>query len=892
MPFIKTLFLFLFSGCFLSISFAQRPHWDLPLFSVTTPGLEVRDMAADSDGNVYVLGNFAGTINFNPIGTASTRSSFANQNVFLAKYDRTGILLFVRAITSFNNCLGTSLVLDGDDFVYITGAFRGTANIQTGSGPTVAMTSNGDADMFVIKYNPLLSYQWSFHAGGTLEDGGNGIDVDDTGNVFVTGGFNDTVDFDGGGALPASVSMGGEDYFVLKLNQFSGNVIYRRTFGSVGDDRGEDIAVSSAGEIYVAGYANGSFMMSLGFDFFVPLGGQDGFIIRYDDTGPAMNFVAGLPIGGTGTDIVKEVEVGRDDQPVIAGNFQLTSDLGSGVTVVSSGNSDFFMAKYSNLLSTPTWHHAIGGTLEEDIEDLALNRCGEVFLSGKYQGTVDFNPGAGTRILTGPVPIGFLQHSGYFSAKFSANGTFILAGGEDVAGRDNNARAIALDPGGNMILGINASSAYDTDVSPNGTNLSRAPDPTADGQVVFISKTATGRVFVDNTAATGTGTLDEATLWTERNPLPDTVCFCLDGAGPFTINKPGTAFALTADSTVIDGSSQAGWTPGLITVDGAGSPLDGLFYEGAAFELYGLTLTGYDDAVHLQNSNDYVIGSPTVGNQLIGNQTGIHLVNSYGTIQHNEIGTDAAATTNLGNVVQGILLDGSPTLSQIGGLGANEGNTIGFNGIGILDQSGTAPVTIVGNRFACNAGGGIVHMGATPVPVITIPDPSLIAGTAPPNETIHLYSVDYSACGGTPPCQGYTYLGTATADGLGNWSIPGPFFMGMQVTTTSEDAAGKTSEFSLCALVSPVLDSRDDDIHVLPGQNAHWVVRVQPGKISMGLDGKAWTGSIHDLSGRVVWEGDATALMGVSTTDWATGIYVLRMRNESGQAHVHKLLIR
>ena len=150
-------------------TFAQRLAWDLGLSSTTgLTGVEIVDIEVDSEGNSYVLGNFSGSVSLNPLGLVPlTKNSFSNSNLFLAKYDRDGDLGFARAITGAGLIIGTDLVLDGDDFVYLTGSFEGSAVVETGGGGFQFIAATGNSDLFVIKYaTGTLLLQWNFVAGG------------------------------------------------------------------------------------------------------------------------------------------------------------------------------------------------------------------------------------------------------------------------------------------------------------------------------------------------------------------------------------------------------------------------------------------------------------------------------------------------------------------------------------------------------------------------------------------------------------------------------------------------------------------------------------------------------------------------------------------------------
>ena len=269
---------------------------------------------------------------------------------------------------------------------------------------------------------------------------------------------------------------------------------------------------------------------------------------------------------------------------------------------------------------------------------------------------------------------------------------------------------------------------------------------------------------------------------------------------------------------------------GNITLQGVGIN-DGLNLVGNALEVYGLAFDQFATGLRIINSTNFVVGAPSRGNRFIRNlDYGLYLSGGSGKVQGNEVGTNAAATANLANGTApgeaGIFLSMTAGLVEIGGTGTGEGNVIGFNPYGVYDISVGAPVTIVRNVFACNSSGGIGLNGAFTQPVITTADVTGVFGNGPANSTIHLYSVDFSACAGTPPCQGYSYLGSAVSDGAGDFAIPGSFTIGTIVTVTATEASGKTSPFSLCELVDVLLDPRFIELEAVEGE-LRW--SVSPG---------------------------------------------------------------
>ena len=101
------------------------------------------------------------------------------------------------------------LAVDGSGNVYPSGYFNGTVDFGAGN-----VTSAGEGDVFVTKYNAAGAHQWTTTFGGTSNDAGYGVAVDGSSNVYVTGNFEGTVDFGAGNVT----SNGSNDVFVTKLN--------------------------------------------------------------------------------------------------------------------------------------------------------------------------------------------------------------------------------------------------------------------------------------------------------------------------------------------------------------------------------------------------------------------------------------------------------------------------------------------------------------------------------------------------------------------------------------------------------------------------------------------------------------------------------------------------
>ncbi|MBI3593710.1 MAG: SBBP repeat-containing protein [Nitrospirae bacterium] len=214
---------------------------------------DAHSIAIDASGNAFVSGETK-SVNF-PITSRHIQDQIGgNFDAFLTELDAAGSAeIYSTFLGGSDYDIGWHIVLDGAHNIYMTGSTRST-NFPL-AGTSFQGTFGGGTDVFVAKIHPFDSSGsdliYSTYLGGSGEDNGYGIGVDDAGNAYVTGGTSSS-NFPIAG-LPIQHTLTGEAVFVAKLNADASALGYATFLGGSYQDFGSSIAVDSAGNAYLTG---------------------------------------------------------------------------------------------------------------------------------------------------------------------------------------------------------------------------------------------------------------------------------------------------------------------------------------------------------------------------------------------------------------------------------------------------------------------------------------------------------------------------------------------------------------------------------------------------------------------------------------------------------------
>lgn len=425
-----------------------------------------RSVATDDSGYVYTTGFFEGTANFDPGAGTANLTSAGGTDAFIMKSDASGDLIWVRKVGGPGNEYAYAIDVDTLGNIYIAGRYEGTADMDPGTG-TSSLTSTGGADMFVLKLNASGDFIWAAGMGGTATDQINSIAVDAVGNVFASGIFNDTADFDPGPGTLSLASEGQQDFFVLKLTA-SGNLDWAHSFGSTGDDRSYSLAIDDAGNTY----ATGVFSNTVDFDpgtsitNLTAAGFFDAYVLKLNSAG---NFAWAKSMGGTSYDFGYGITADDFGNVYTTGYFMGSADFdpGSGSdTMVSQGHHDIFIHKM-DAAGNYKWARSMGGSTDDRGYSIDTDAAGDVYITGYFLSTVDFDHSSGTHTLTPAGKADFYVH------KTDSAGNFVWVGQMGGAEHDFGL-GLTLDRLGNIYTTGNFEGTADFDPTSNTFSLTPA----------------------------------------------------------------------------------------------------------------------------------------------------------------------------------------------------------------------------------------------------------------------------------------------------------------------------------------------------------------------------------------------------------------------------------
>jgi hypothetical protein len=408
-----------------------------------------------SVNNIYTCGRFNGTVDFD--NSANTNTLTANSsNGYILKTDLLGNFIWVKQLLGILTNAANSITTDSQGNVYIAGVFKGTVDFDPSLSASYNLSSNNNTDdAFVMKLDANGDFVWAKRVGGTNSDLAYAIAVDANQNVYYSGIFAGTVDFDPGTSVNSQSSIGtNKAYFFSKLN------------------------------------ASGDFV-----------------------------WVNQIRTSITGSGFTVKLQMDENNNLTAAGSFQGTVDFDPGANtynVVSAGTgANLFILKMDGS-GNFIWAKGIPGYIEtvNARKYFSIDESGNIYATGRFTGTADFDPSPNTYTVTSS---GSLSNVNSFIIKLNSNGNFNWVktiGGSGFGGQGLvNSIAIHSDNGKIYNVGL-FRSTIDFDAGSTTYTIASASNMSSD---CYISKYDTSGNFIYSVAMSGNIKMNTLTTDSSEN---------------------------------------------------------------------------------------------------------------------------------------------------------------------------------------------------------------------------------------------------------------------------------------------------------------------------------------------------------------------------------------
>ncbi len=338
------------------------------------------------------------------------------------------------------------------------------------AGNRVSFALGGYDKTKCLVIDPALSY--STYLGGTSDDIANGIALDGSGNVYVTGSTS-SANFPVVSSYQKTIGEQ-SNAFITKLDPTGTTLVYSTYLGGAGIGQGRGIAVDSSGAAYVAGYTTSSNFPTTSGSFQTTYGGEgDAFVAKLDPAGSKLVYSSYL--GGSGSDFGNGIALDGAGSAYVTGSTQSTNfPTATPLQSANGGEADAFVSKLSADGTKLVYSTYLGGSNADSGQGIAVDATGGVYVAG-YTLSTNLTTVSAVQTASG-------GDADAFVAKLNAAGsavaylTYLGGNGAD------HAKAIAIDSGGNAYV------TGDT-ASPNFPTTAGTVQPTLRGSVnAFVAK--------------------------------------------------------------------------------------------------------------------------------------------------------------------------------------------------------------------------------------------------------------------------------------------------------------------------------------------------------------------------------------------------------------------
>ena len=415
-------YIFVLLGFLLFSSIIDAQDWQWARQAGGSAYDQVQGMALDAEGNLYVIGTYEKTAKFEE----EQLVSLGYRDVFLAKYDSLGVLLWAKSYGGPGMDVGVDIQLDEAGDILVAGIFAE----WTLFGEDTLHSKDG-SDIFLAKFTSEGENIWAKREGGKGYDGAYGIACERDGSIYLMGRFTHLPAQEEAGALEREK---GNHLFLAKYTT-EGNLLWVKPTTGEGDIFGSGMVLDGQGHVYITGSYSGRVRFAK--DSLA--NGSGLFIAKFLENGDLVRFgrVFDKEIRAFGADII----IGADQNLYLAGGYT-SKEINKDTLDKKRENTDIFVAQVNADSFSVNWSYKVGG---EGV-DKAMSICADeenLYFTGWFSEICPFSDSLSLEAYEG---------NDLFWAKMSQKGELLLVESPIQKGMGYS-KSILLDNFGHLYWG-------------------------------------------------------------------------------------------------------------------------------------------------------------------------------------------------------------------------------------------------------------------------------------------------------------------------------------------------------------------------------------------------------------------------------------------------------
>lgn len=387
------------------------------------------NVVVDDDKNIYMHGRYADYVDLDFTSQYYFTGTNYSGPTYLAKYDSLYNLKWVK-ILEFGYFSTDKLIIDNYGCLILTGRYSNKTDFNPEPEKQFFLPiGTGSYGGCIAKYSPFGKLMWATGTYGTGYTAIKNIDIGADNSIYIAGEFKGTIELDPvPGACQLTAYGNWQQAFVAKYDQF-GNFEYGfKPFEADTECKLYDIAVTGDTAIVVSGFFRDTtdFDPGIGITQHISKGSSDCVIAKYSEQG---TLIWAQVFGGTAHDESYAIDVDKNDQVYFSAGFNDTITINT-----ANGSNTYFSNQYDDIIvgklksnGIIDWTIEYGGPIYETATDLILDDTNNIYISGNFCDSCDFDPGTTVYYINSEGTNGYV-------ASYDSTGSFRWVAGQGETG--------------------------------------------------------------------------------------------------------------------------------------------------------------------------------------------------------------------------------------------------------------------------------------------------------------------------------------------------------------------------------------------------------------------------------------------------------------------------